>query len=177
MYWRYFRSIPMTWVGMGFLAPGIAVLVLAAWMTWWPDLKGSGRWVLPLAVFALGALFFTAGSIMFNRAMRELRVRVTALRDGSPVDATVNSITYSNVTVNNRSYLHVNWSWRTSGGEKGDGKTPPLSPEHAHRWRPGDRITAFRHPAIPYFAEADVYGFRSVVPPPRARASSGPVRQ
>lgn len=171
MYWRYFRSIPMTWVGIGFMAPGVAVLALSLVFANWADLKGTERRVLPLSLFGLGSAFFFPGLLLFSRAMRELHRRVAALRDGARVHATVNSITHSNVTVNNRSYLHINWTWHGSDGERGEGRTPPLSPEHASRWRPGDQITAFRHPQIPFFAEADVYGFRSVVPAPRPRES------
>lgn len=162
----------MTWVGLGFLAPGVGVLAAAGVFAFAGNLKGSERLIIPLAISGLGMFFFIAGAVMFTRAIRELRIRVTALRDGSPVAARVESITYSNITVNNRAYMHLNWSWRASGA-KGEGQTPPLSPEHANRWRRGDPITAFRHPANPRFAEADVYGFRSVVPASRPRDLRG----
>ena len=116
-------------------------------------------WLMAL----LGAAASLVGAIAAGRLLLDVRARVISLSYGQPATGTVVQV-LSHGSLADKSHCRICWTWYGPDGKRHRRTSPLLSPRRAGRWRPGDRIAIFLHPADPDRAEADVYGFRGPLP-------------
>ena len=114
---------------------------------------------LALGIGGMGLVFFVPAAYVFERHLRDILRRATALKRGRYVVGVVVGTVASGV--NDLNSHRLTWSWPSEDGKRHTGKSISISKEYAAHWRKGDEIAVYIHPNDASFAEADIFGYRS----------------
>jgi hypothetical protein len=98
------------------------------------------QWVMPVVFCGVGALLTLLGGFVMLKAISTARFVRRLREQGLSVAAQVIEVTPTNYMVNRVHQWVVLYRYRDHAGIEHDGRSPPMSPQDAERWHPGDRV-------------------------------------
>lgn len=92
------------------------------------------------ALFSLlGGVFSLLGAVIFGAGFVRMRRNRQLAHSGTAAQAQVEAVSETNFSVNGVRQLSVHYSFTDGAGRVVRGKSEPMSPEEAEKWKPGDR--------------------------------------
>jgi len=101
--------------------------------------ESGAKFVVGLAFSALGGPLAVSGASVLWRAVARRKFTERLLREGSRAQAEVIEVFATHFRINRVPQWAIRYRYRDLFGGTHEGRTPPMPPEEAQRWKPGDR--------------------------------------
>jgi Protein of unknown function (DUF3592) len=101
--------------------------------------ESGAKFVVGLVFSALGSLLAISGLIILWRAVARRKFTERLLREGSRAQAEVVEIFATHFRINRVPQWAIRYRYRDLFGGTHEGRTPPMPPDQAQHWKPGDR--------------------------------------
>jgi hypothetical protein len=102
--------------------------------------ESGERQILGWIFTPLGSLFAIAGALILWRAAAQRKLVEQLLREGARANAEVIGVAPMGLRLDRVDQWVVHYRYRDSIGRAHEGTSPPMAPEEAQRWKPGDRV-------------------------------------
>ncbi len=98
------------------------------------------QWIMPGIFSGVGAVITVLGGFVVLRTLSRTRFERRLREQGLTTEGRIVDVAPTAYSVNRVRQWRVHYRYADYAGIEHEGRSPPLSPEQAQRWNPGDRI-------------------------------------